>query len=99
MLSDSIAKYCGKAVQQDWIDRSINQVIIPSPTFCTHFVRNVWVNKRFFTRLIPGSFPRIYSALFPVNSYLYSLPTGLTISTTFLNMNSFNNKKEIGICV
>ena len=92
MLSNSIAKYCGKAVQQDWIDRSINQVIIPSSTFCTHFVRNLWVIKAVFTRLIPASFPRNMCLLFPVIDDLCSLPTGLTIRTTYINKNSFNNK-------
>jgi hypothetical protein len=99
MPSINMLQYCGQAVQRARIERRITQSFIPFPFFCTHFVRNVWVNILLFTRFIPGSFPRILSVLPPVNQYLYSLPTGLTISTTFLNKNSFNNKNEVRSCV
>ena len=99
MHNKNIVKYCGQLVQQTWIARSITLVVIPSPIFCTHFVRNLWVSKRVFTRLVPVSFPRKNTRFFPVNQNLYSLPTGLTISTIFLNKNSFNNKNEVRSCV
>lgn len=94
-----MSPYCGQTVQCLWIIRWINLRFIPSPTFCTHFVRNLWVIARHYTRLIPAPFPLKNNNILPVMYDLSAFPTSLTISTTFLNKNLFNNKDKIRSCV
>jgi len=99
MRSKNVVSYCGQAVQRIWTVCSITTSFVPSPAFCTHFVRSLCVNSGAFTRLMPLSFTPLSASYFPVNSDLYSLPTGPTISTIFLNKNSFNNKTKARSCV
>ena len=99
MHSKNVVLYCGQAVQRIWTVCSITTSFVPSPAFCTHFVRSLCVNSGTFALLMPLSFTRLIVGFFPVSNDLYSLPTGPTISTIFLNKNSFNNKIMARSCV
>ena len=63
MHSKNVVLYCGQAVQRIWTVCSITTSFVPSPAFCTHFVRSLCVNSGTFTLLMPLSFTRLIVGL------------------------------------
>ncbi|MDQ5885608.1 MAG: hypothetical protein QG628_5 [Patescibacteria group bacterium] len=74
---------CGRAVYSLRTLGRTSQSFIPSPAFCIHFVRSLWVSKGLYTRVIQPTYPLLKSCFVSVNSDLCTLPTGLTIRTAF----------------
>ena len=81
---------CGWAVYSLRMTTRISAVFIPSPAFCTHFVRRLWLTNVYYPLVIPASFPQKFFAFPSVNYLLYPLPTGLTIRAT--SICKLNNK-------
>jgi len=80
ILTNSI---CVQAVHGLRTGRRISSLLVPSPAFCTHFVRSLWLSSRRFTQVILGTYPLLFGRFQSVNSVLYTLPTDLTIKAAF----------------
>ena len=81
---------CGWAVYSLRIAGRISALFIPSPGFCTHFVRSLWLTNAYYPLLVPSLYPQNITDFPSVNRLLSPLPTGLTIRATFLR--KLNNK-------
>lgn len=73
---------CGRAVHSLRKTAGISASFIPSPAFCTHFVRRLWLTYVYYPLVVPRCFPQDILDFPSVNSLLYPLPTGLTIRAT-----------------
>ncbi len=85
----------GRAVHNLSMVGGIKGIVVPSPTFRTHFVRSLWVTSGAYAPFIRGYFPQIISPFQSVKRELCSLSTDLTIMSTFSNQPYLIYRKAI----
>ena len=86
----------GKPVESVRIVSGITPFVIDSVTFCTHFVRSLWLKTCSSPRVLRTACTHYYSALVSVSFGVFPIVhSPYYYVYLFLKKNSFNNR---GVC-
>ncbi len=94
MLRAFVSKLWGKPVESLRMDMSIKQVVIHMGSFCTQFVRNLWVKISASTQLMRPNSAQLFSSTESVDSIVMPIthsPYYYVCSDSFKKL--INNKE------
>ena len=78
-----VQQYCGEPVEGLRTSLGLSRALIHQASFCTIFVRSMWVTFSYCAPFVRGLYTAIFCTFLSVAAYLYPSSTHPTIKTSY----------------